>query len=343
MAAAVQPFVFNTPDIASALISGGADGSYFQQHLTDSEFAEKFSSSSMERDTDFFGFDSHSSEQPLFPTDLSQPPMPKPLTPPSMADQCKYVFMSSSQPLQVDTSKYMGQARLQHGQYTPLDDQSPQSDELSSPAMTSGVPIKQEPGEVSQTSLPKRKRSSVDASQPSQKRRRSRKSSAETDSSAPVEDDKRNKFLERNRVAASKCRQKKKEWTQNLEVQARELQANKNQLQLLVSSLKDEVMWLKNEMLKHNNCGCHHIREYLSREAESIATGTRNPAMSATRPLTRDSGSSHHHDASIRHIEADRRGSMSSHSDSSVIDSQDGLSFTEASHDNDDGGTEMVD
>ncbi|KAI9757626.1 MAG: hypothetical protein M1815_000560 [Lichina confinis] len=89
---------------------------------------------------------------------------------------------------------------------------------------------------------------------------------------APAEDErKRNRFLERNRVAASKCRQKKKEWTSKLEGRARSLQLERDQLSIVVGSLKDEVLFLKGEMLKHSNCDCERIRHYLNREADNLA------------------------------------------------------------------------
>ena len=86
-------------------------------------------------------------------------------------------------------------------------------------------------------------------------------------------DEKRSKFLERNRVAASKCRQKKKEWTSALEAKARDLQNEKAQLQLMMEAYRAELMYLKNEMLNHTECGSPNIRDYLAREAEAIARG----------------------------------------------------------------------
>jgi len=87
----------------------------------------------------------------------------------------------------------------------------------------------------------------------------------------PDSDGRRSKFLERNRVAASKCRQKKKEWTAGLERRARGLQASNAHLQLLAAGLCDEVLFLKGEMLRHTDCACAHVREYLAREAEHLA------------------------------------------------------------------------
>ncbi len=83
------------------------------------------------------------------------------------------------------------------------------------------------------------------------------------DAPGKPEDVKRSKFLERNRVAASKCRQKKKEWTQNLENRARELQKNNNMLRLDVDSLRQEVLFLKGEILKHSSCDCSQIQEFV--------------------------------------------------------------------------------
>jgi hypothetical protein len=72
--------------------------------------------------------------------------------------------------------------------------------------------------------------------------------------------DEKQKFLERNRVAASKYRQKKKEWTNNLERRARELQAHKTRLTLLVGSLKEEMLFLQREVSKHDSQGVEKIR-----------------------------------------------------------------------------------
>lgn len=82
---------------------------------------------------------------------------------------------------------------------------------------------------------------------------------------------KRERFLKRNRVAASKCRQKKKEYINGLEERARELTSTRNHLMAYVASLKDEIIALKTEMLKHSNCNCVAIQEYLRREASLLS------------------------------------------------------------------------
>lgn len=106
-----------------------------------------------------------------------------------------------------------------------------------------------------------------------QVRRRNRRSRKrkEVDPTSLVEVEKRSKFLERNRVAASKCRQKKKEWASNLDEKARELQVNKESLSALVNSLKEEVLFLKGEMLKHSTCSCPQIKSYLQSQIGDIS------------------------------------------------------------------------
>lgn len=49
-------------------------------------------------------------------------------------------------------------------------------------------------------------------------------------------DEKRRKFLERNRAAASRCRQKRKVWVQSLEKKAEDLNSVNGQLQVLFAS-----------------------------------------------------------------------------------------------------------
>ncbi|ORY05983.1 hypothetical protein K493DRAFT_344746 [Basidiobolus meristosporus CBS 931.73] len=65
------------------------------------------------------------------------------------------------------------------------------------------------------------------------------------ESSFQGNDEKRRRFLERNRVAASKCRQKKKIWVKELE-QRSQMVANRNrELRQLVGQLKEELLQLK--------------------------------------------------------------------------------------------------
>ncbi|KAI4885744.1 hypothetical protein NFI96_011049, partial [Prochilodus magdalenae] len=67
-------------------------------------------------------------------------------------------------------------------------------------------------------------------------------------------DERRRKFLERNRAAATRCRQKRKVWVMSLEKKAEELTQTNMQLQNEVTMLKNEVTQLKQLLLTHKDC-----------------------------------------------------------------------------------------
>ncbi|XP_072303901.1 cyclic AMP-dependent transcription factor ATF-7-like [Eucyclogobius newberryi] len=67
-------------------------------------------------------------------------------------------------------------------------------------------------------------------------------------------DERRQKFLERNRAAATRCRQKRKLWVSSLEKKAEELTHTNLQLQNEVTSLRTEVGQLKQILLTHKDC-----------------------------------------------------------------------------------------
>ncbi|XP_059189397.1 cyclic AMP-dependent transcription factor ATF-7a isoform X2 [Centropristis striata] len=67
-------------------------------------------------------------------------------------------------------------------------------------------------------------------------------------------DDRRQRFLERNRAAASRCRQKRKLWVSSLEKKAEELCTLNVSLSNEVSMLRNEVAHLKQLLLAHKDC-----------------------------------------------------------------------------------------
>ncbi|XP_065883454.1 cyclic AMP-dependent transcription factor ATF-2-like isoform X2 [Dysidea avara] len=81
---------------------------------------------------------------------------------------------------------------------------------------------------------------------------RRRRKYSETPPEEPEE--KRQKFLERNRAAAMRCRQKKKVWVENLEKKSKDLEQTNNQLQNEVTYLRNEVHQLKTILLAHKDC-----------------------------------------------------------------------------------------
>jgi hypothetical protein len=108
------------------------------------------------------------------------------------------------------------------------------------------------------------------------KRRRARESKTAAASLSPEFDDsppdrvKRAKFLERNRLAASKCRQKKKKHTQQLEFSFKEQSDKKESLMAEIARLKSEILGLKNEVLKHAQCGDEPIKLHLAHMVKKI-------------------------------------------------------------------------
>ncbi|KAI8970121.1 hypothetical protein BDF20DRAFT_915978 [Mycotypha africana] len=92
-------------------------------------------------------------------------------------------------------------------------------------------------------------------------RRKQRKKTAlatlnASSSSSEDKDDteKRKNFLERNRQAALKCRQRKKQWLQSLQERVEFLANDNEQLHLQATVMRDEVLALRNLLMAHKDC-----------------------------------------------------------------------------------------
>ncbi|KAI9009309.1 hypothetical protein CLU79DRAFT_775089 [Phycomyces nitens] len=104
------------------------------------------------------------------------------------------------------------------------------------------------------------------SSEPDNGRRKKRKHSE--DDSMPTEV--RKKFLERNRQAASKCRQKKKAWMVELENAYVEREKENRELLAQISKLRNHTLYLRDQLLAHSNCECTVVKNYLQRTAQQI-------------------------------------------------------------------------
>lgn len=176
-------------------------------------------------------------------------------------------------PLNILTDIKSANSRTNYGQITPTDDEC--SEEFNQ-AEQQPRPVKSPPAAPEK----KRKRASVvdpaPASTPVSKRVRKDRNRSEpfgapqTDPSNP-DGNRRSKFLERNRLAASKCRQKKKQWVENLEAKARNLQAQYKQLNLVVDSLRNEILYLKVEMVRHKDCEGSDIQKFINEDCDAFA------------------------------------------------------------------------
>jgi hypothetical protein len=96
----------------------------------------------------------------------------------------------------------------------------------------------------------------------------------------------RQNHLEKNRVAAHKCRQRKKEYINGLEGRAREFSAKNKMLKENVALLREEVLSLKNEVLRHAGCGFWAVDEYLARCAGGLL-GMEVPASEMRHSISR--------------------------------------------------------
>jgi hypothetical protein len=97
-----------------------------------------------------------------------------------------------------------------------------------------------------------------------------------------LDDPTRSKFLERNRIAASKCRQKKKLWMQELEDVKADLEKSYWDLQGNYNSFFEEVSQLKNQLMVHSGCHNFNIDKWIEREARRFvdtATPLRTTAV----------------------------------------------------------------
>jgi hypothetical protein len=70
----------------------------------------------------------------------------------------------------------------------------------------------------------------------------------------PQEGEKREQFLERNRQAALKCRQRKKKWLEELQGLVEYLNTDNEQLHSQATYLREEVLNLKTLLLAHVDC-----------------------------------------------------------------------------------------
>ncbi|XP_060679431.1 cyclic AMP-dependent transcription factor ATF-7-like [Hemiscyllium ocellatum] len=93
-------------------------------------------------------------------------------------------------------------------------------------------------------------------------------------------DERRRRFLERNRAAASRCRQKRKVWVSSLEKKAEELGHMNVQLQNEVRLLRSEVAQLKQLLLAHKDCPVTAVQKQIHKYTDDSPHDT-NEAISS--------------------------------------------------------------
>ncbi|KAF3042472.1 hypothetical protein E8E12_009969 [Didymella heteroderae] len=125
------------------------------------------------------------------------------------------------------------------------------------------------------------------------------KASASTNSDQPT----RVSQLEKNRIAADKCRHQRKESTSKLIAQHSSLSAKNAALKADLALLREQVLELKHEVLKHAKCGAWMIDSYVTRIAGDLCNGDMpaakisSPSISAKTPVATDTGGAGSNDA----------------------------------------------
>ncbi|KAI1825560.1 hypothetical protein F4861DRAFT_537811 [Xylaria intraflava] len=85
---------------------------------------------------------------------------------------------------------------------------------------------------------------------------------------------KRKHFLQRNRVAAMKCRKKKKEWVNDLEETKTGLESHNAHLHMELDGLVDEASRIRAQLMVHANCNDSNIDKWIENEAKRFVIGT---------------------------------------------------------------------
>ncbi|GAA5908513.1 hypothetical protein JCM6882_001287 [Rhodosporidiobolus microsporus] len=163
----------------------------------------------------------------------------------------------------------------------PVDEQLPPSPVAPRPPVTRGQSKKGKAPESSTSASTSQETTASPAPGPKRKGGR-KKAAAAKAAKAPegeeAEEDeestKRRQFLERNRVAACKSRQKKKERVGQLEQLAADLCSRNQNLQQTALALRNEVLGLRQMMLQHNGCNCEHAQGYIVRDANGGGIAT---------------------------------------------------------------------
>lgn len=188
-----------------------------------------------------------------------------------------------------------------YGQITPPSENDRDSDQVTGMRTDSGV------GQCKKTSAKPRSSShsqqtkrmaSADVRPAKRARRDSRASGSEDDEDGLLDhiggDGKREKYREKNRVAAAKCRAKKKEHVDHLEETHRTQSVLNTALKQTEKALRDELSFWRTQALQHTFCNCRSVQEYNMRKARSLAVesvlgnpiSNYSPSMKSTASLS---------------------------------------------------------
>lgn len=156
---------------------------------------------------------------------------------------------------------------------------------ISTKSSSNSIPSVQE-----SRARPPARKSPQQGSEPPKKQARHKQSKPVKEESEDEEEDesteKRKKFLEKNRIAASKCREKKKKWVHELEYNKSQLERTNMELRLEYRSLVNDLNQTKGMLMSHADCNDPNITEWLNNQARRIVQ-TSGPSMfSIPNPLS---------------------------------------------------------
>ncbi|KAK3625365.1 hypothetical protein LTR56_020450 [Elasticomyces elasticus] len=174
-----------------------------------------------------------------------------------------------------------------YGQVTPPDSTPPEGRRKSSSvSVQSGKTTKPSKSDRARDAANQR-HSKAKQTRPARETRATSKSTdaAEDDDEEDVEV-KKEKYREKNRIAAAKCRAKKKDNTDGLEETFRDLQASHNFLTREARKLRDEYSTLRTLALQHApdtpGCNCSQIYTYNQCQAGEVVRNLGAPLLSPT-------------------------------------------------------------
>ncbi|POS80014.1 bZIP transcription factor [Diaporthe helianthi] len=128
-------------------------------------------------------------------------------------------------------------------------------------------------------------------SEPPKKKARQRqikpaKEESEDEEEEDESTDKRKKFLEKNRIAASKCREKKKKWVHDLENNKSQMERLNMELRLEYRGLMNELNQTKSMLMSHAGCNDPNITEWLNNQARRIVQTNGSSMFPMPNPLS---------------------------------------------------------
>jgi hypothetical protein len=89
----------------------------------------------------------------------------------------------------------------------------------------------------------------------------------ELDDDDLLKNPRRRRILERNRIAAARCRLRKRDEASALASRERDMEDRNRYLSSCFDSLTTEIYYLKTELLRHTYCNCDLIQAYIASEA----------------------------------------------------------------------------